>query len=88
VAFQSTDTIVINQIIRVMIRLGYEKRAIFEVFEYSRFLTEIAVCDYFFVTRKPFSIALAAVLVAMEQLDRQKFPKITSHRLLEELRAV
>jgi len=68
--------------------LGYEKRVIFEVIEFSRFLTELAVCDYFFVTRKPSSIGLAAILVAIEQLDAQKFPTITSHRLLEQLRSV
>ena len=71
-----------------MIYLGYDKKAIFEVIEYSRFLTELGVCDYYFVTRNSSSIGLAAVLVAIEQLDAQKFPKITSHRLLEELRGV
>jgi hypothetical protein len=51
-------------------------------------LSELGVCDYYFVTRKSSSIGLAAVLVAIEQLDAQKFPKITSHRLLEELRGI
>ena len=36
-----------------------------EIVEISRFLTELAVCDYFFVTRKPSSVALACVLNAL-----------------------
>ena len=36
-----------------------------EIVEISRFLTELAVCDYFFVTRKPSSVALACILNAL-----------------------
>eukprot|EP00586_Coscinodiscus_wailesii_P020388 CAMPEP_0172504634 /NCGR_PEP_ID=MMETSP1066-20121228/180438_1 /TAXON_ID=671091 /ORGANISM="Coscinodiscus wailesii, Strain CCMP2513" /LENGTH=295 /DNA_ID=CAMNT_0013280909 /DNA_START=69 /DNA_END=956 /DNA_ORIENTATION=- len=35
----------------------------------SRFLTELSVCDYFFVTRRPSSIALACILNAMEEVQ-------------------
>ena len=79
---------VVNQIIPIMIHLGYDRRAIHDIVQYSRFLTELGVCDYFFVTRKASSIGLAAILVAMEQLDGQKYPNTTSHKLLEELRGV
>jgi len=33
-----------------------------EIVETSRFLTELGVCDYFFATRKPSSVALACIL--------------------------
>ncbi|KAL7449160.1 hypothetical protein ACHAWC_001251 [Mediolabrus comicus] len=34
--------------------------------ELARFLTELSVCDYFFVTRKPSSIAMASIINAIE----------------------
>jgi hypothetical protein len=71
-----------------MIHLGYDRRAVHDIVEYSRFLTELSVCDYFFVSCKPSSVGLAAVLVAMEQLDEHKYPGITSHKLLENLRTI
>lgn len=37
-----------------------------DVNELSRFLTELSVCDYWFVTKKPSSVALAAIINAME----------------------
>ncbi len=37
-----------------------------DVNELARFLTELAVCDYWFVTKKPSSIALASLINAME----------------------
>ena len=40
--------------------------ALHEVGELARFLTELAVCDYWFVPKKSGSVALAAVLGAME----------------------
>lgn len=38
-----------------------------EIAEMMRFLCELAVCDYWFVTQKPSSIALAAVSIALEK---------------------
>mmetsp|Transcript_10482 Transcript_10482/g.14864 ORF Transcript_10482/g.14864 Transcript_10482/m.14864 type:complete len:300 (+) Transcript_10482:126-1025(+) len=40
-----------------------------DVLELARFLTELSVCDYFFVTRKASSNALAALLNAMDALQ-------------------
>ena len=34
----------------------------------ARFLTELSVCNYYFVTRKPSSIALASIINAFELL--------------------
>jgi len=42
--------------------------------ELSRFLTELSVCDYFFVNHKFSSIAMAAILTAIEE--------VPDHRLL------
>jgi len=39
-----------------------------DIAELSRFLTELSVCDYFFVTHKFSSIAMAAILTAMEEV--------------------
>jgi hypothetical protein len=37
-----------------------------DVSELARFFTELSVCDYFFCTRKPSSIALASIINAIE----------------------
>jgi lipoyl(octanoyl) transferase len=37
-----------------------------DVSELARFLTELSVCDYYFVTRKPSSIAMASIINAIE----------------------
>ena len=42
------------------------------IMEMTRFLTELSVCDYFFVTRKQSSIAVAALMNAMEMTDSSK----------------
>mmetsp|Transcript_4975 Transcript_4975/g.7686 ORF Transcript_4975/g.7686 Transcript_4975/m.7686 type:complete len:119 (-) Transcript_4975:299-655(-) len=46
-----------------------------EVLELSRFLTELSVCYYFFALEKPSSVALASILIAMEEMrmDRSIF---------------
>ena len=41
-------------------------RARHDVNELARFLTELSVCDYWFATKKPSSIALAAIINAIE----------------------
>eukprot|EP00579_Thalassiosira_antarctica_P009758 CAMPEP_0201908202 /NCGR_PEP_ID=MMETSP0903-20130614/383_1 /ASSEMBLY_ACC=CAM_ASM_000552 /TAXON_ID=420261 /ORGANISM="Thalassiosira antarctica, Strain CCMP982" /LENGTH=337 /DNA_ID=CAMNT_0048442493 /DNA_START=172 /DNA_END=1185 /DNA_ORIENTATION=+ len=41
-------------------------RARHDVSELSRFMTELSVCDYWFVTKKPSSVALAAIINAIE----------------------
>ena len=79
---------VINLLIPILIRVGYDKRVIHEIVEYSRFLTELSVCNYYFVTRRASSIGLAAVLVSFDHLDTQKYPQISSDALVEGLRYI
>lgn len=43
--------------------------------EMARYLTELAVCEYFFVTRKPSSIALASIICAIELTHDQVDPR-------------
>ena len=43
-------------------------RARKEIAEMAKFLTELSVCNYYFVTRKPSSIALASIINAFELL--------------------
>lgn len=47
-----------------------------EIKELSRFLTELSVCDYFFTTQKPSSIALAGILLALESVNEARDPLI------------
>lgn len=41
----------------------------------ARYLTELAVCDYFFVTHKASSVALASIMCALELTDNQIDPR-------------
>lgn len=48
-----------------------------DINELARFLTELSVCDYYFVTKKPSSVALAAMLNAIElQGSLRQHPRI------------
>ena len=50
--------------------------------ELARFLTELSVCDYYFVTKKPSSIALAALINAIDlQGSRNSYPRIKAQFL-------
>ena len=51
-----------------------------EITELSRFLTELSVCDYFFVTRNSSSTAIAAILTSMDALPRNRL----SYRMKEQ----
>eukprot|EP00558_Chaetoceros_sp_UNC1202_P003688 CAMPEP_0197233956 /NCGR_PEP_ID=MMETSP1429-20130617/1850_1 /TAXON_ID=49237 /ORGANISM="Chaetoceros sp., Strain UNC1202" /LENGTH=366 /DNA_ID=CAMNT_0042692275 /DNA_START=67 /DNA_END=1167 /DNA_ORIENTATION=- len=42
-----------------------------DIIELSRFLSELSVCDYFFVTHKPSSIGLACILTAFEGVSHE-----------------
>jgi len=42
------------------------------ILELTRFLTELSVCDFFFVTHKPSSIAIAALMNAIEMTKISK----------------
>lgn len=39
-----------------------------DVLELARFLTELSVIDYYFVAKKPSSVALAALVYAMQEI--------------------
>jgi Cyclin, C-terminal domain. len=45
-------------------------QALMECTELSRFLSELAVCDYFFTTKRPSHIALACILTSFEGLSQ------------------
>lgn len=47
--------------------------------EITRFLTEISVCDYFFVPHKPSTIAIAALLTAYDTVGTSVMPNETKH---------
>mmetsp|Transcript_21291 Transcript_21291/g.25349 ORF Transcript_21291/g.25349 Transcript_21291/m.25349 type:complete len:320 (+) Transcript_21291:33-992(+) len=43
-----------------------------DIMELSRFLSELSVCDYYFVTRKPSSIAIASLMNAIDGIDHHR----------------
>lgn len=74
---------VMNAVSYYVAMLGKEvdSKAKTDIVELSRFLSELSVCDYFFVTKNPTSIALACILTSFEGVphdillrkQRQKF---------------
>mmetsp|Transcript_677 Transcript_677/g.883 ORF Transcript_677/g.883 Transcript_677/m.883 type:complete len:340 (+) Transcript_677:104-1123(+) len=48
--------------------------ALNDIHDMARYLTELAVCDYFFVTTKPSSIALASIKYALELTNNEVDP--------------
>mmetsp|Transcript_25838 Transcript_25838/g.44134 ORF Transcript_25838/g.44134 Transcript_25838/m.44134 type:complete len:327 (-) Transcript_25838:145-1125(-) len=59
----------------------------YDLEEMARFLTELSVCDYWFVTRNPSSIALAAIISAIElqgsRIDNLKYEVDFLHRVAD-----
>jgi len=55
------------------------------IMEYSRFMTELAVAEQSFVTFKPSEVALAAVLNAVEGMDKTLFPIKTQAKFIRYL---
>lgn len=53
--------------------------------ELARFLTELSVCDYWFVTKKPSSIALASLINALELQGEPRIPRTFKIQLLQSL---
>lgn len=49
--------------------------ALDDINDMARYLTELAVCDYFFVTCKPSSIGLASVMYALELTNNEVDPR-------------
>ena len=47
-----------------------------EIAEMMRFLCELSVCDYWFVTQKPSNVALAAVTIALEKHLMDRLPDL------------
>mmetsp|Transcript_30314 Transcript_30314/g.69468 ORF Transcript_30314/g.69468 Transcript_30314/m.69468 type:complete len:363 (-) Transcript_30314:666-1754(-) len=56
-----------------------------DIMEMSRFLTELSVCDYFFVTHKPSTIAMAAVLNSIKGISEEKFSMSDRTTFLEQV---
>jgi hypothetical protein len=52
------------------------------LYDCSRFLCELSVCDYFFVCYPSSSVALASVLVAIDQLNQGNNKEILDHEEL------
>lgn len=59
-----------------------------DIGELARFLCELSVCDYFFVTKKPSAIAVAALHTAMDHIDKNRLPSETRAHYLSTIRNV
>ena len=59
-----------------------------DIGELARFLCELSVCDYFFVTKKPSAIAVAALYTAMDHIDKNRLPTETRALYLSTIRDV
>lgn len=57
-----------------------------EIVEISRFLSELGVCDYFFVTRKPSSVALGCLLNALESIQDDEARQTIYHEFVKAVR--
>mmetsp|Transcript_18423 Transcript_18423/g.29951 ORF Transcript_18423/g.29951 Transcript_18423/m.29951 type:complete len:166 (+) Transcript_18423:3-500(+) len=55
-----------NDFLRLVPDKGISLRTRADMTELALFLTELSVCDYWFVKRKPSSIAMASILSAIE----------------------
>ena len=53
------------------------------IMETTRFLTELSVCDYFFITHKPSSIAIAALLNAIELTNSSKLSTKQKQKIID-----
>lgn len=68
----------IAKYLRLLLPTSIEKTD--EIIEIARFLTEIAVCDYSsFITKKPTSIATAAILSGMELVGSKNISQEEFH---------
>jgi hypothetical protein len=68
-----------------MIDKNVDAKAKTDITELSRFLSELSVCDYFFVTRNPTSIALACVLTAFEGVPHDILPRTQRQNFVNEV---
>ncbi len=58
-----------------LLNLTISRRVRIDVFELARFLSELSVCDYFFVTKNVSSIGLACILTAFEGIPHSSMPR-------------
>jgi len=56
-----------------------------DVMEMSRFLTELSVCDYFFVNHKPSTVAMAAIINSIESIGEDRFSTSDRVQFFEEI---
>lgn len=59
-----------------------------DIGELARFLCELSVCDYFFVNKKPSSVAVAALQTAMDNIDENRLPTRSKVQFLASIRDV
>lgn len=59
-----------------------------EIEEVAQFLTESSVCDYYFTTRKPSSIALGAIRTAFSNIGEIPLPSYVCHIFFERVRTI
>jgi hypothetical protein len=63
---------VIESVIEASFFPDGQGQASYEMTEISRYLVELSVCDSYFISKSPFSIARPSLLLAMESLKVKK----------------
>jgi len=56
-----------------------------DVYELASFLSELSVCDYYFVGKKQSNIALACVLTAFEGIKHDKLPRCYRQQFVDDI---
>lgn len=59
-----------------------------DIGELARFLCELSICDYFYVTKKPSSIAVAAIITAVNNIDPSRLSLKAKTQFLASIRDV
>lgn len=62
-----------------------QQKAKTDIVELSRFMSELSVCDYFFVTKKPTLIALACVLTSFEGISHDRLHRKHRQKFVNEV---
>lgn len=53
----------------LLVNATLDTRSLYDTLDLARFLTELSVVDYFFVPKRASSVAVAALVIAMELLN-------------------
>lgn len=62
-----------------------DERLHIDIYELATFLSELSVCDYFFVGKMPSNVALACVLTAFEGMSHDRLPRACRQEFVDDI---